>query len=261
MDNLRGEIDRLDDQILSLMGMRASYAAELRRAKATGGGPAPIRPAREVALMRRLLTHAPRGVERELIVEVWRALIGASVRAQADLEVLVAGATEPVRQFDLARRHFGAGARIQRMDDARAALSRLLDGAASVAVLPWPGVTGPGGWWPILAESRYHRLAIIGALPINPAAPGEEPEAAVVALDPALEPAGGDMTFAVAFDPHHRCVRALADAHLPGRELSRARQLVLIRLEGYLTPDDPRMPAAVRAGLDGLRIIGCYARI
>lgn len=261
LENLRAEIDRLDDRILTLLGERAGLAEALRQAKAGAQGGAPIRPAREVALMRRLIAQAPASVDRELIVEIWRALISASVRRQADLEVLVAGATDPVRQFDLARRHFGSGARINREVDARTALSRLLDGAPTVAVLPWPGSSGPGGWWPILAESRYHGLGIIGGLPINLTAPGDEPEAAVVATDPVLEPAGGDTSLAIAFDPHYRCARALVEAHLPGREIARARTLVLVRLEGFVVGDDPRLPAAARLGLDGLRVIGCYARI
>jgi hypothetical protein len=83
----------------------------------------------------------------------------------------------------------------------------------------------------------------------------------VAAIDPVLEPAGGDVALAIAFDPHYRCARALSDSHLPGREIARARTLVLIRLEGFVVNDDPRLPAAARLGLDGLRVIGCFARI
>jgi chorismate mutase len=262
LDSLRTQIDALDDNILALLGKRAALGEELRKAKAaTAGAALPIRPAREVALMRRLIAQAPASVERELVIEIWRALISASVRRQTDLEVLVAGANDPVRQFDLARRHFGAAARITRADDARRAMERLLEGAPAVAVLPWPGLSGPGGWWPILSESKFHRLGVIGGLPVNPGAVGEEPEAAVVAIDPVLEPAGGDTTLAIAFDPHYRCARALGDAHLPGKETARARTHVLIRLDGFVSVDDPRLPAAARAGLEGLRVIGACARL
>lgn len=246
--------------MLALLGARAKLSEAIRAAKASQPG-APIRPAREVALMRRLLAQTPAGVEPELVVEIWRALISASLRAQANMEILVSGATDPVRQFDLARRHFGGGARIARVDDPRTALSRLLDAAPAIAVLPWPGSSGPGGWWPILAESRYHKLGVVSGLPVNPLASAEEPEAAVVAFDPTFEPAGGDATFAVGFDPHYRCQRALSEAALPGRETARARTLVLVRLDGFVPTDDPRLAAAARAGLDGLRVIGCYARI
>lgn len=260
LDGLRAEIDRLDDQLLSLLGARAKLSEAMRNAKAGSRG-APIRPAREVALMRRLLAQTPPDVERELVVEIWRALISASLRTQANIEILVSGATDPVRQFDLARRHFGGGARISRSDDPRTALARPLENPSAVTVLPWPGSSGPGGWWPILAESKYHRLGIISGLPINPGVSSEEPEAAVVVADPTFEPTGGDTTFAVAFDPHYRCQRALAEAALPGREVARARTLVLVRLEGFVSIDDTRLPIAARAGLDGLRVIGCYARI
>jgi chorismate mutase / prephenate dehydratase len=258
LDSLRAEIDRVDDQVLALLGQRAAIVQGLRAAKGEAGPV--VRPAREAALLRRLVSQAPPGVERSLILEVWRALIGASIRTQGEVEIVVAGATDAVRQFDLARRHFGAGAKISRAEDARAALARLIEGAPALAVLPWPGMTGPGGWWPILAESRFNKVGVLGALPID-SAQSEEPEAALVALEPVLEPAGGDSTFAIAFDPHYRLTRALADAHLPGKEAARARTLVLIRLDGFVGAEDPRLASAVRAGLDGLRLIGCFARI
>lgn len=262
LDSLRGQIDQIDDRILALLGERAALAQALRAAKqATASQGLPIRPAREVTLLRRLIAQAPKDVERDLILEVWRALISANVRRQADLDVVVAGATDAVRQFDLARRHFGAGAQIGRAEDARAAMARLLEPSPAVAVLPWPGASGPGGWWPILAESRFHRLGVIGGLPIAASAAGEEPEAAILAADPVFEPAGDDCALAIAFDPHYRCARALSDAQLAGKEIARARTLVLIRLDTHVTADDLRLQAALRAGLEGLRIVGGYARI
>lgn len=260
LDDLRAQIDQLDDHLLGLLAKRAALSGALRKAKAASAG-LPIRPAREVAILRRLLAQAPPEVERELVVEIWRALMGSNVRAQAAFDIVTAGATDVVRQFDLARRHFGAGARILKLEDSRAALTRLLDPAPAVAVLPWLGASGPGGWWPILSETRYQRLGVIAGLPGVSPGGSEEPEAALIVVDPVYEPAGGDTTFAVAFDPHYRCGRTLMDAALPGKELARARTLVLIRLEGFVPADDPRLAAAARSGLDALRVIGCFARI
>lgn len=263
IDAIRAQIDAVDDAILDLVARRLSLAGSLAAAKAAervGSGLA-LRPAREVQLVRRMIAQAPAGMDPDLVVELWRALMSAGLRKQQSLEIVVAGGPEGPRLFDCARRHFGASARITRADDARTALTRAVSDPGCVAALAWPTLPGQGAWWPILNERRFHPLSVIAALPLraDPAAP--EPEAAVVAAGAALEPAGADQTLAVAFDPHHRVSRALNEAGLSGREVSRARETVLIRLDGFIAPADPRVPALMHAGLDGLRVVGSFARI
>ncbi|MGE3867085.1 MAG: hypothetical protein AB7G04_09245, partial [Hyphomonadaceae bacterium] len=129
---------------------------------------------------------------------------------------------------------------------------------STVAVLPWPAPAGRGAWWARMNARDYRNLQLIAALPMR----GEgEPEAAVVAAGATLEPAGGDRTFALAFDPHHRTALALTRSGLKGREASRVRETVLLEFDGFLRPDDERLFALSQAGLEGLRVIGAYARI
>lgn len=261
---IRRQIDELDDAILDLIAHRDEYAAAVAKAKAALGEPGnglPFRPAREVAILRRMLGKAGEmGLEPDLVGEIWRALIGANARKQANTETLVVGGADPVRQFDLARRHFGTGARLVRADEPRAALTKVLDQPLTLAVMPYPGSTGPGAWWVILNESRYRGLMVLSALPFWASEPGE-PEAVLVARAAPLEPAGGDHTFAVAFDPHHRGQRALLDAGLSGREIARARDTILLRFDEFVAQGDSRLERATRLGLDGLRIVGSYARV
>lgn len=255
---LRTEIDAIDDQILALVQQRAGVAD--RMASLKPGVAAPVRPAREVSLLRRLIAKAG-AVDSDLVVDVWRGLIAANIRRQRPIDVLVAGAgPDTLRLFDLARRHFGASARITRADDARAALARVLENPATLAVTPYPGLSGSGAWWPIFNETRFRPLAVIAALPLMAEA-GQEPEAAIVAQGVAAEPAGGDVTFAVAFDPHHRAVRAFNEAGILGRELARSRETILVRMDGFMAPGDARIPTLIQAGLDGFRVVGSYARI
>lgn len=255
---LRTEIDAIDDQLLALVQQRASLADRMAGLKP--GAAAPVRPAREVSLLRRLIAKAG-GVDADAVVDVWRGLIAANIRRQRPIEVLVAGAgPETLRLFDLARRHFGASARISRTDDARSALARVLENPTTLAVTPYPGTSGSGAWWPIFNETRFRPLAVISALPLMAEA-GQEPEAAIVAQGVAAEPAGGDITFAVAFDPHHRAVRAFNEAGVIGRELARSRETILVRIDGFMAAGDQRIPMMIQAGLDGFRVVGSYARI
>jgi chorismate mutase/prephenate dehydratase len=260
IETIRGEIDGIDATLLSLVAERLQLADKLAAAKAPQAG-LPIRPGREVALLRRLVANAPAPLERELVVELWRALIAASLRRQRVVDVAVGGgAKSDTRLFDIARRHFGARTRIQPMGEPQAALQKAAENPQSwVAVTPWPAAPGVGAWWPALTERRFHNLQLIAGLPLLSAG-GEDPEAAVFAAA-ATEEAGGDVTVLLAFDPHHRVQRALNEQGLVGKEIARAEPRVLVRIDGFMSVDDPRAGAMTRFGLDSVRVLGSYARI
>ncbi len=250
----RAEIEAIDLELLALLKRRMGAAEAL----AAEGGHR-VRPAVDVGVMRRLIA-AGEGVDPDLIVELWRVLIGAEGRKLGPLDVVVGGGADPVRMHDVARRHFGARTRIHRAQDARAALMRAVEEPNMVAVVPWPASTGAGGWWPALSESKYHRMALIAGLPLRR---GEEtpPDAALFAQGAPIEAAGGDVTLAMAHDQHHRVQRVLTEAGFNGREIARSEPKVLLQLEGFVAPTDVRVTTLARGGLDGFRVVGSYARV
>lgn len=259
IDSIRREIDAIDRSLLTQIAQRLQLAERLGASKADAAGP-PIRPGREIALLRSLIAAAPQSLDRELVVEIWRALISASLRRQRIVDVVVAGGrTDPTRMFDIARRHFGARTRISNVGDPQEALRRAAEKPEScVAVTPWPGAPGVGAWWPALSESRFHKLHLIAGLPV--AGAGDEPEAAVFSAS-ANEEAGGDVTLLLAEDPHHRLQRALNEAGLAGREISRSEPRVMVRIDGFLAIDDARASKITGAGLERVRVLGSYARV
>ncbi len=208
LEALRQEVDGVDTALLALMAQRLTLADRLAALKTAQHG-LPFRPGREVALLRRLIALAPAQVEREFVLEIWRALIAAAVRRQRVVDVVVGGGRgDPTRLFDIARRHFGARTRIHHVGEPQAALLRVLETPdRCVAVTPWPAAPGVGAWWPALSENRFRDLHLIAGLPLLG---GEEetPEACVLAAA-APDEAGGDVSLLLAFDPHHRAVRAL----------------------------------------------------
>lgn len=259
IETIRREIDGIDASLLSLLAQRLQLADKLAAAKTVQPW-LPIRPGREVALLRRLIATAPAPLERELVVELWRALIAASLRRQRVIDVAVGGNKHDFRLFDAARRHFGARTRIDFVGEPQVALQKAADNPQSrLAVTPWPAAPGVGAWWPALTESRYHKLHLIAALPVL--RDGEDnPVAAVFAATPPEE-AGEDVTIVLAFDRNYRLQRALNESGLSGKELARGDPKVLIRIEGFLDPDDSRVHALTRFGLDSVRVLGAYARI
>jgi hypothetical protein len=162
--------------------------------------------------------------------------------------------------MDVARRHFGARTRIRDAGEPQMALQKAVESPGSVvAVTSWPAAPGMGAWWPALTERRFHDLRLIAALPLL-AGGAEEPEAALFAVTP-HESAGEDTTLLLAFDPHHRLQRALSEQGLTGKEVARAEPRVLVRIQGYLASDDPRVAALTRGGLESVRVLGAYARV
>lgn len=260
LETIRGEIDQVDDALLGLVAQRLRLADRLAMLKSENAG-LPLRPGREVALLRRLVAAAPAGMDSEFIVDLWRTLIAAMLRRQRTMEVVVGGGRgDPARLFDMARRHFGARMRIKDVGEPQAALQRAAENPETVvAVTSWPAAPGVGAWWPALSERRFASLRLVAALPLL-GPNGEEPEAALFAASD-NEEAGGDTSMVLAFDPHHRVQRALGEQGLAGKEIARAEPRVLLRIEGFMAPDDPRAAAMIRAGLDSVRVLGSYARL
>lgn len=259
LETIRAEIDGIDKSLLSLLAERLRVVDKLNDLKAPEQG-LPIRPGREVALLRRLVAEAPAPLEREFVVEIWRAMIAASVRRQRVIDVVVGGGRgDPSRLFDIARRHFGARTRIKDLGEPQAALQKAAENPDTVvAVTSWPAAPGVGAWWPALSERRFHNLHIIAGLPLLGAT--DEPEAAVFAASQ-IEAAGNDVTMLIAFDPHHRLQRALNEVGFTGREIARAEPRVLVRVDGFIGLDDPRAAALTRSGLESVRVLGSYARV
>lgn len=259
LETIRAEIDGIDKTLLSLLAERLRAADKLAGLKPPEQG-LPIRPGREVALLRRLVAEAPAPLEREFVVEIWRAMIAASLRRQRVIDVVVGGGRgDPARLFDIARRHFGARTRIKDLGEPQAALQKAAENPDTVvAVTSWPAAPGVGAWWPALSERRFHNLHIIAGLPLLGGT--DEPEAAVFAASQ-TEEAGNDVTMLIAFDPHHRLQRALNEVGFKGREIARAEPRVLVRVEGFIGLDDPRAAALTRSGLDSVRVLGSYARV
>ena len=238
IDALRSRVDQIDDQILNLVIERAGLSGAIAAAKANqagltdSAGALAMRPGREAEVLRRLINASKGRLDPILVAEVWRNLMTSNLRAQTPFDVWVSPGVDPVVVWDLARRHFSAGAPMQRTTDARSALTRVIENPSSVAVLPFPGNVGSGGWWPILVESKSADLRIVAALPAYSEV-GKMPEAAVVARVP-LESAGEDETLMITLDEKGRAARVLSEAGLKFEEIERARSQALYRVFDFV---------------------------
>lgn len=132
---LRGRLDSVDSALHRLMRERFEIVTEIAAAK--GPGESVIRPAREAAVIENRLSLHTGTMPREVLVHLWRCLIGAACAAQRPYRVHVAGA------LDAARFLYGpVPARLHAC--AAEAVAALSEAPGDVAVID---AAAEGRWW------------------------------------------------------------------------------------------------------------------
>src|SRR5205085_7553430 len=112
LEDLRSEIDQIDDALHDLLMQRAEVSGEIAKVKQArdpqrqGLVPA-FRPAREAAILRRLLSRHKGSIPDRVMARIWREIIAASLRAQANFQLHVY-AGDHQELVDLAHGHFGS---------------------------------------------------------------------------------------------------------------------------------------------------------
>lgn len=239
LEAVRQRIDALDAELLRLVGERAGLARVVADAKAAAGdgGRFGLRPAREAAILRRLIGSERGAASPALIVRIWRELIGDSLSVQGPFHLAVWGGRDPGRTTELARHRFGAAPPLQqaaRPEDA-IAQAKTPGGVAVCALSP------DSAWWGrLLAEPQ---LKVFAALPCL-AAWGPMSALAVAAVD--VEPTGDDRTFWVsdAPGPAAGVIEALGRDGVAADLVAEAGGLKLFMLLGYYQGDDERLARA-----------------
>lgn len=91
LDDIRKEIDAIDDGLVDLLVRRAEAIAHVRSHKAAEGtlAQSPLRPAREAAILRRLVGRAGDALAPDLVVRLWRLILSSSAQSQAAMTLHV----------------------------------------------------------------------------------------------------------------------------------------------------------------------------
>jgi len=270
LEDLRAEIDAIDDSLHDLLMRRASLAADIARLK-NGGAAAPagkrnqgpfFRPGREAAVVRRILGRHAGPFPAAALVRIWREVMGAILNLQGQVTVAAPGTA----LGEMARDHFGTGATVRPQASPAAAIRALVGGRATVAVVPWPKASdrrwrAERPWWLALARDGAPR--VVAALPALAAK--TSPTALIVAPMPP-ESSGDDRTL-IAVSCRRTCssptlARALAASGLKGRVVARASagRAALIEVEGFVSDQSVNLEAlTLVAGNVRPVVIGAYA--
>jgi chorismate mutase-like protein len=232
LDQLRQEIDGIDDQLHDLLMRRAALVGDIRAAKPAGKST--VRPAREHAILKRLMERHRGDLPRRTVLAIWREIMDGFSSLQGAGSVI-----GPARLETLAVRHFGSAMEYVADDDPASMLARVSSGKAAWGILPWPGEKE--SWWVEIAGLK-DRPSIVCTLPyLMP------PQAVAFAMvDP--EPTGDDCSLVV--------VKARGEVPFAKiKPVAAAGSHRLIEVPRYIAPDDPKVTET-----SGVVLLGSYPR-
>jgi chorismate mutase-like protein len=248
LSGLRAEIDRIDDQIHDLLMRRTALAGEVRKAKRSDTATA-YRPARETAILRRLLGRHKGALPKTVLTRIWREIMTAMLRLQGPFAVAVYAPESVGAYRDLARDHFGGAVPATIHQSTRSVVNAVTEANTTVGVLPLPVDEDADPWWPALTEYAGDGPWIIARLPV--ARLDEGPDALVIGPMP-HEASGADRSYVM--------IRASVDVSRASLGASLARLGMkpvymtsradpgtpdlthfLFEVEGHVAIDDPRL--------------------
>lgn len=189
LEQLRRNIDAIDDALQEGLRQRAALAREVVRSKGEGG--TPLRPDREARILRRLAERHGGDLPLDSLFRIWREIISATLQLQTPFEAMVwRGEGEGCSLLPLARDFYGGAIPLASHGDARVILEQLATRPNFIAILPFPDGTAAGKWWREYAESDTP-ASIVGVLPfLQPAA--EADACALIVAQAPFAPSGDD---------------------------------------------------------------------
>ncbi len=150
LEALRAEIDRIDDELLTLMERRLSHVQAIAARKQSDHLNALLlRPDRERVVLARLIERSST-LSHGAVAAVWRELMAVSLQAQRRTEIVLHAARQPVLVTNAARQRFGCAAPIVVTAGAEEALNRARAQEA-IAVIELDPLSG---WWVDLFHDR-----------------------------------------------------------------------------------------------------------
>ncbi len=286
LDALRGEIDEIDDTIHDLLKRRVALANRISKAKRDAGvAGALLRPAREAAILRRLMARHDGPFPFPVVVRIWSEIMSATLFAEGNFAVSVFTVEAPgdeMRFTDLARAHFGAETLLLQAQTESGVLRAVRDGRASVGVLPVPAdaMSGDVGvsaepWWLTLAASDESRPMIVSRLPWL--AGGRHPAGATSALVVTMAPpapSGDDVSY-VAVESSDTISRDRIRTALANTGIEMTGSVVwhdengapgrwqLIETDGFVDEEDARLGRFARQlgdDIGRIAVLGSYPR-
>lgn len=259
LDELRREIDRIDEAMHDLLIDRTDVVEDVGRAKALLGEqvsdrPQFFRPGREALILRRLLARHRGPFPARSLVRIWREIITGQLRVQTEVAVAVYSVEGRRMYWDMARDQYGAGATYQPYQRTHQVVSAVRNGSAAIGVLPMPQDDDGDPWWPLLASDGRNAPRIVSRLPFAPQATSDS-GLAIACVDPEatgddhsyllVETDGDASNYATTADLASAGFKEPRQVVATGERRPGEHRLLLYETDEMVLADDPRLDRVV----------------
>ncbi len=163
LNELRQEIDRIDENIHRLLMERGDIIDRLIAVKQTQETGSAFRPAREADMMRRLVKRHHGILPLDTVESIWRVIIATFTYVQAPFAVHADLAAGDAAIRDSARFHFGFTVPFVPHMGAASVVAAVSDSKGDLGLVPAFAAAGAGAWWSALEFDAAPR--IIARLP------------------------------------------------------------------------------------------------
>jgi chorismate mutase len=161
--DLRTDIDRIDEAMHKLLMERGEIINRLIAVKKTQESGSAFRPAREAAMMRRLVQRHHGILPLDTVEGIWRVIIATFTHVQAPFSVHADLSTGDAAMRDSARFHFGFTVPFVPHMGAASVVAAVSASKGDLGLVPAFAAPGAGDWWTALEFA--HAPKIIARLP------------------------------------------------------------------------------------------------
>jgi chorismate mutase len=148
--DLRGDIDRIDEQMHALLIERGAIIDRLIAVKKTQETGSAFRPAREADMMRRLVQRHHGNLPLDTAESIWRVIISTFTFVQAPFAVHADLSAGDALMRDTARFHFGFTVPFVPHMGAASVVETVSRSKGDLGLVPAFAIAGAGPWWAAL---------------------------------------------------------------------------------------------------------------
>ncbi len=242
----RGQIDALDDKIIDLLVERIGIVSQVGAMKrSVDETQCPLRPGREAEMIRRVSKKFEgTAFSPAAAAAMWRTLIGASTAVENTLKISVFATDKDESLYWLAREYFGGFLSITKQPQIKRVIGDVMDGTASVGIVPNFNHTVEDQWWTTLLQRGQNMPVVFAHIPfVYYEQPGRLSPAGLAIGNITPEATEEDVTIIVLDMDYnvsqHRMQTAFAQAKLQAQWLSIANLSTqsrhhLIEIKGFV---------------------------
>ncbi|MBI2715073.1 MAG: chorismate mutase [Rhizobiales bacterium] len=150
LDDLRKEIDRIDESMHQLLMERAEIIDRLIAVKKSQETGSAFRPVREAEMMRRLVKRHKGILPLDTVESIWRVIISTFTYVQAPFSVHADLSAGDALMRDSARFHFGFTVPFVPHMGAAGVVAAVSASKGDLGLVPAVPVAGAGAWWSAL---------------------------------------------------------------------------------------------------------------